>query len=79
MVDLWNVYLLNLVVTVALFIATLYRIKIEKKSVDVTAQNARARKSLEMLKRIVEREKDLILEDPEEFIKFLQGYCGNEN
>ena len=79
MVDLWNVYLLNLVVTVALFIATLYRIKIEKKSVDVTVQNARARNSLEMLKRIVEREKDLILEDPEGFIKFLKEYCGNEN
>jgi len=79
MADLWHVYLLNLVVTVALFIATLYRIKIEKKSVDVTVQNARARNSLEMLKRIVEREKDLILEDPEEFIKFLKEYCGNEN
>jgi hypothetical protein len=79
MVDLWNVYLLNLVVTVALFIATLYRIKIEKKSIDVTAQNARSRNSLEMLKRIVEREKDLILEDPEEFIKFLKEYCRNEN
>jgi len=79
MADLWHVYLLNLVVTVALFIATLYRIKIEKRSVDVTVQNARARNSLEMLKRIVEREKDLILEDPEEFIKFLKEYCGNEN
>ena len=77
MADLWHVYLLNLVVTVALFIATLYRIKIEKKSVDVTVQNATARNSLEMLKRIVEREKDLILEDPEGFIKFLKEYCGN--
>ena len=79
MADLWHVYLLNLVVTVALFIATLYRIKIEKKSVDVTIQNARARNSLEILKRIVEREKDLILEDAEGFIKFLKEYCGNEN
>lgn len=79
MADLLHIYLLNLVVTVALFIATLYRIKIEKKSVDVTIQNARARKSLEMLKRIVEREKDLILEDPKGFIKFLKEYCGNEN
>ena len=79
MVDLWHVYLLNLVVTVALFVATLYRIKIEKKSVDVFVQNARARRSLEMLKRIVEREKDLILEDPRGFIKFLKEYCGNEN
>jgi hypothetical protein len=79
MADLLHIYLLNLVVTVALFVATLYRIKIEKKSVDVSIQNARARKSLEILKRIVEREKDLILEDPEEFIKFLKEYCGNEN
>jgi len=79
MADLWHVYLLNLVVTVALFIATLYRINIERKSLDATVKNTRAKTSLEMLKRIIAREKDLILEDPEGFIKFLKEYCGNED
>lgn len=79
MVDILHVYLLNLVVTVGLFIATLYRINIEKRSLDAAVQNTRAKNSLEMLKRIAEREKDLILEDPEGFIKFLKEYCGNED
>lgn len=57
----WLVIITNTLVSIGLFTATLYRIKIEKDHVKTIVENANAAKKLELLKKAVEKEKDIIL------------------
>jgi len=64
----------NLAVITGYFIATLYRIKIEKKQTEIQAENAEAAKCLRMLRKHIKVEKDDILKmSPEELKEFLDG------
>ena len=70
----------NSIVTAGLFIATLYRIKIEKKQIEVIIKNAVAAEKLRALRRIMEKEKSLINEmTGNEFIEFLKQVVNDEN
>ena len=64
----------NTLVMLATFIATLYRIKIERDHVKVTQSNAEALQRLRTIRRAIENEKDTILEmkDGKEFYDMLK-------
>jgi len=54
--ELLDIYILNLIVTVGLFIATLYRAKIERDLTKVTIKNAELYHSLKLLKKMLQSE-----------------------
>jgi hypothetical protein len=62
MIDTDWVIIGNMLVAIGLFIATLYRIKIEKDQVRVVIKNAVSAQKLQEVRRILEKEKDIILE-----------------
>lgn len=74
MIDLFHIYILNLIVTVGLFIATLYRIKIEHDLAEVTIKNAELYYTLKLLKKSLETE-ELNNEELREFIEELINEC----
>ena len=51
----------NTLVMSATLVATLYRIKIEKKQVEIVAENTEAKKCLEILKKHIKLERDEIM------------------
>ena len=60
-------------------VATIYRIKIEKKQVQVVAENAEYRKTIELFKLMMEKEKDEFLKmTPEEVYDMLQKVLCSE-
>ena len=74
------VILANTLTSIGLFIATLYRIKIERDQIRTTVENAKAVRKLEILRKIVELEKDQILEmNGKEVLEFLKEVCKDEN
>jgi len=69
----------NLLVTLGLFFATLYRIKIEKMQTDVMVKNARAAERIRTLKRLIETEKEIIISmSGKELIEFLEKICDED-
>lgn len=62
-------------------IATIYRIKIEKKQVEVVAENAEYKKRVELFKLMLEREKEEVMKmTPEEIYEMLQKVlCNADN
>jgi len=54
--ELLDIYILNLIVTVGLFIATLYRAKIERDLTKVTIKNAELYHSFKLLKKMLQSE-----------------------
>lgn len=71
------ILLSNALVTIGLFLATLYRIKIEKSQIEVLIENAKAAETLRELKNAVVREEELIRKmSGEEFIDFLKKVAG---
>jgi len=70
----------TLTITIGILIATLYRVKIEKKTIEIQYANAKASKKIQALKRALNYEKDEILNmTGEEFIEFLEEVCKNED
>ena len=74
----WNL-IATLTVMTGTLLATLYRIKIEKKQVQVVAENAEYRKTIELFKLMMEKEKDEFLKmTPEEVYDMLQKVLCSE-
>lgn len=64
----------NLLITMAFFLATLYRIKIEREEVEAIVKNARAAERLRRFCATVKMEEDLIKEmSGEQLLKFLKS------
>jgi hypothetical protein len=74
MIDIFHIYILNLVVTVGLFIATLYRAKIERDLANVTIKNAELYHALKVLRENLKYEK-LTDEEIREFVNELIREC----
>lgn len=62
-------------------VATIYRIKIEKKQVEVVAENAEYKKRIETFKFFVEKEKEEFLKmSPQEIYEMLNKvFCDADN
>jgi tryptophan 2,3-dioxygenase len=74
------ILLSNLMMTAVLTLATLYRIKLEKRQVDAIAGNVEAMERIKAIKRVLATEKDMLkCMTPEEFIDFLEKVVSNEN
>ena len=70
----------TLIITIGVLIATLYRIKIEKKTIEIQYANALALKTIRALKTILNNERDEILNmTGKEFVEFLEEVCKDEN
>ena len=54
--ELLDIYILNLIITIGLLIATLYRAKIERDLTKVTIKNAELYHSLKLLKKMLQSE-----------------------
>lgn len=59
MVELFEIYMLNLVVTVGMFVVLIFRAWLEMKHFQVLWKEAEWRKTYEMVGRILKAEKDL--------------------
>lgn len=69
--NLFRIYLLNLVIVIGMFLVTIYRAWIEKKQL-------KAQQRIEVIKTVLEREKDAIKElSGEEFIDMLKTILYN--
>jgi len=69
----------TILVSIGLFLATLYRIRIEREHVKVTIENARSAEKLKMIRKVIEREKDEIRKmDGKEFLEFLKEIFKDE-
>ncbi len=62
MVAIEELYLLNLVVTIILTVATLYRIKIEKEAAKATIEELRLKRKMKVIRDTLIRERSQILE-----------------
>jgi len=66
------VILINTLTSIGLFIGTLYRIKIEHKSIKIAERNAEAYNRLRAISEVIYKEKDEILKmSREEFLEML--------
>ncbi len=64
----------NTLVMASTLVATLYRIKIEKKQVEIVAENTEAKKCLEILKKHIKLEKEEIIKmDGKDLREFLDS------
>ncbi len=69
----------NLLMTAVLTLATLYRVKLEKRQVDAIAGNIEAMERIRAIKRALANEKDILkCMTPEEFIDFLEKVVSDE-
>lgn len=69
----------NTIIMAITAVATIYRIKIEKKQVEVVAENAEYKKRVELFKIMLEKEKDEFLKmTPEEVYDMLQKVLCSE-
>ena len=59
MVDLFEIYMLNLVVTVGMFVVLVFRAWLEMRHFQVLWKEAEWRRTYEMVGRILKAEKDL--------------------
>lgn len=75
------VLLSNTIIMAITAAATIYRIKIEKKQVEVVAENAEYRKTIEAFKIVMEKEKDEFLKmSPQEIYEMLiKVLCNADN
>lgn len=73
MVDLFEIYLLNLAVTVGMFVVLVFRAWLELKHFQVLWKEAEWRKTYDVVGRILKAEKDLFtgVEGGEELYKIL--------
>jgi len=73
MVDLFDIYMLNLVVTVGMFVVLIFRAWLEMRRFQVLWKEAEWRKTYEMVGRILKVEKDLFkgVEGGDELYKLL--------
>jgi hypothetical protein len=63
----------NTLVVFATFLATLYRIKIERDQVQTVKQNVKAKECLESLRKYIKTERtSLVNMDKEELIEFIE-------
>lgn len=62
MVDLTDLYLLNLVITIVLTTATLYRVKIERDHTKAVFNEMLYKKKLKTIRDVLIHEKEVILE-----------------
>jgi len=70
----------NALIMVGMLILTLYRVRIEKRAVDLQVENAIAREKLKHLRMALEREQDMILNmSGKDFIEFLEAICNAED
>jgi len=60
MVGIEELYLLNLIVTVGMFIVLIIRVWMERKHINATLDNIEARKQIREIYRILQTEKDEI-------------------
>jgi len=69
----------NLLVTIGLFLTTLYRVRIEKRQIDVLIKNAESAEKMKLIRKALENDKNIFLEmSGQEIIEFLEKVC-NEN
>jgi hypothetical protein len=73
MVDLFEIYLLNLAVTIGMFVVLIFRAWLELKHFKVLWKEAEWRKTYEVVGRILKAEKDLFtgVEGGDELYKIL--------
>jgi len=73
MVDLFEIYLLNLAVTVGMFVVLVFRAWLELKHFQILWKEAEWRKTYEVVGRILKAEKDLFngVEGGDELYKIL--------
>jgi tryptophan 2,3-dioxygenase len=70
----------NLLMTAVLTLATLYRVKLEKRQVDTFVRNTEAVERLKAVKRALATEKDILKGmTSEEFIDFLEKVVSDED
>jgi hypothetical protein len=70
----------NTIIMAITAVATLYRIKIEKKQVQVVAENAEYKKRVEIFKLLLEKEKEEIMKmSSEEIYDMLQKVLCDAN
>jgi hypothetical protein len=82
MVGIEDLYLMNIFITVALFVATLYRIKIERDHTKAMLEEFQLKKKIKMLRDALTREKDIIenmktKKDISDFYNFLMESLRN--
>jgi len=76
----YTILISNLLVTIGLFLVTAYRVKIEKKQINILIKNANAAEKIKMLKQTIKKEKDEILKmNSEEVLELLEEVCNNED
>jgi len=76
----YTILISNLLVTIGLFLVTAYRVKIEKKQINILIKNANADEKIKMLKQTIKKEKDEILKmNSEEVLELLEEVCNNED
>lgn len=67
----FSLYILNLVIVIGMFLLTIFRVWIEKKQL-------KAQQTIEVIKAVLEREKETIKElSGEEFIDMLNSILGS--
>lgn len=70
----------NALVTIGIFLATLYRIKIERKQVEIIIKNANSAEKLRKFQKMVEAEREMIEEmKGHEFLELLEKLFEDEN
>jgi hypothetical protein len=82
MVDIEIIVIItNTLVVLATFLATLYRIKIEREQVQTVKQNVKAKECLESLRKYIKAERNSLTgmnkEELKEFLEYLErlGRC----
>jgi len=80
MVDLFEIYLLNLAVTIGMFVVLVFRAWLELKHFKILWREAEWRKTYEVVGRILKAEKDLFteVEGGDELYKILTEIFGAE-
>jgi len=69
----------NLLVTIGLFLTTLYRVRIEKRQIDVLVKNAKSAEKMKMIRKALKNDKSLFLEmSGQEIIDFLESLCNED-
>ena len=70
----------NLFVTIAILLATIYRIKIEKVLIEIQYKNAVSAEKIRALRSVLQNNRNEFLNmGNKEFIELLEEVCKNEN
>lgn len=70
----------NLLLTIGLFLTTLYRVRIEKRQIDVLIKNAKSAEKMKIIRKVLKNNKNIFLEmSGQDFIDFLEEACKNED